>query len=60
MDLSKSIVITEMILMLFDRIEELHQLWKRAVAGEKISDEEILSHQAKVDAAVAAWDAQSR
>ena len=57
MDPKKILLIADMVMTLAGKLAEAKALYDRAKAGETISDEEIHAGQAKVEAAVAAWDA---
>lgn len=48
--------IFDMFLLLWGKLGDVTELWKRIRAGEDIPDEEILDNQKKINAAVNAWD----
>lgn len=56
MDPTQVIAIADMVITLVDKLAEATSLYNRAKSGEIISDQEILDGQAKVKAAVKAWD----
>ena len=56
MDVEKMLQIAEMVMKIVAKANEIANIYDRAKAGEQISNEELRNGQAKVDAAVAAWD----